>query len=100
VGRFLPVYVDRVRADNDACNEKLDHLAIGKVNPHFRICRHSRANRLHDELLQWDRWHAGDAARVLLAALKEEMGHVRLGWHGEGEIWMDVPKEDRVRLCS
>jgi hypothetical protein len=35
-----------------------------------------RPSRLYDELLRRGRGHARDAARALLAALREDMGHV------------------------
>jgi hypothetical protein len=46
----LPFHVDRVRADNDARNETLDHLAIRQISFAFRTGMRSRASRLYDEL--------------------------------------------------
>jgi hypothetical protein len=68
--------VDRVRADDDARDEAVDHRAIGKTTLRFRIWLGLGTDRLDDELLQLDRRQASDTAGFILTALKEDMGDI------------------------
>jgi hypothetical protein len=98
-----------MRADDDARNETLDHLVVREISSAFRTELHPRANRLHDEPLQRGSRHTRDAARVLLAALKEKMGHVvaishtilvgMAGRHPVAAVIEDASHQDCRRGC-
>jgi hypothetical protein len=75
-GIFAQLHVDRIRAHDDACDETLHDLAIREIISQLRTELSSRANRLHDEPFQRRGRYARDGAGLILAALKEGMGHI------------------------